>query len=68
MSIVDSPVLTAVTGGVDTHVDFHVAAALDHIGGLLGVEAFDVSDAGCRVWSGPLAAPGVCRCGWVMGW
>ena len=29
MSIVDSSVVTAVTGGVDTHVDFHVAAALD---------------------------------------
>jgi transposase len=35
-----------VTGGVDTHVDFHVAAALDRIGGLLGVESFPVSDAG----------------------
>jgi len=46
MSIVDSSVVTAVTGGVDTHVDFHVAAALDHIGGLLGVETFPVSDAG----------------------
>jgi len=46
MTIVDSSVLTAVTGGVDTHVDFHVAAALDHIGGLLGVETFPVSDAG----------------------
>jgi hypothetical protein len=48
MTIVDSPVLTAVTGGVDTHVDFHVAAALDHIGGLLGVETFPVSEAGYR--------------------
>ncbi len=27
-----------VTGGVDTHLDVHVAAALDGIGGLLGVE------------------------------
>ena len=26
----------AVTGGVDTHADLHVAAALDPIGGLLG--------------------------------
>lgn len=25
-----------VTGGVDTHRDFHVAAALDHLGGVLG--------------------------------
>jgi hypothetical protein len=27
----------AITGGVDTHADVHVAAALDPIGGLLGV-------------------------------
>lgn len=46
MSIVDAGVVTAVTGGVDTHVDFHVAAALDQIGGLLGVESFEVSEAG----------------------
>jgi hypothetical protein len=25
-----------VTGGVDTHRDFHVAAALDQLGGVLG--------------------------------
>src|SRR5918994_2607538 len=30
----------AVTGGVDTHLDLNVAAALDTIGGLLGVEEF----------------------------
>ena len=30
----------AVTGGVDTHADMHVAAALDPIGGLLGVQEF----------------------------
>jgi hypothetical protein len=30
----------AITGGVDTHADVHVAAALDPIGGLLGVEEF----------------------------
>ena len=29
-----------VTGGVDTHADVHVAAALDRIGGLLGVQEF----------------------------
>jgi hypothetical protein len=27
----------AITGGVDSHADVHVAAALDSIGGLLGV-------------------------------
>jgi transposase len=36
----------AVTGGVDTHADMHVAAALDPVGGLLGVEEFPVSPAG----------------------
>ena len=36
----------AVTGGVDTHLDVHVAAALDDIGGLLGVESFETSRAG----------------------
>ena len=36
----------AVTGGVDTHADVHVAAALDHIGGLLGVAEFPVTPAG----------------------
>jgi len=36
----------AVTGGVDTHADKHVAAALDPVGGLLGVEEFPVSPAG----------------------
>ena len=35
-----------VTGGVDTHADAHVAAALDHIGGLLGVESFATTPAG----------------------
>jgi transposase len=35
-----------ITGGVDTHLDVHVAAALDDIGGLLGVESFEASVAG----------------------
>ena len=35
----------AVTGGVDTHADMHVAA-LDPIGGLLGVQEFPVCPAG----------------------
>src|SRR5436190_21561991 len=37
-----------VIGGVDTHLDTHVAAALDPIGGVLGVEAFAASSAGYR--------------------
>jgi len=36
----------AVTGGVDTHLDVNVAAALDDIGGLLGVKEFPTSKAG----------------------
>jgi hypothetical protein len=36
----------AVTGGVDTHSGMHVAAALDSIGGLLGVEEFPATAAG----------------------
>ena len=36
----------AVTGGVDTHAEVHVAAALDGIGGLLGVEEFPATPAG----------------------
>ena len=36
----------SVVGGVDTHADFHVAAAVDHNGGLLGVESFPPDEAG----------------------
>jgi transposase len=35
-----------VTGGVDTHLDLHVAAALDAIGGLLGVSEFPTDPEG----------------------
>lgn len=35
-----------ITGGVDTHLDTHVAAALDPVGGLLGVERFDAGRVG----------------------
>ena len=36
----------AITGGVDTHADTHVAAALDPVGGLLGVQEFPATAAG----------------------
>jgi hypothetical protein len=36
----------AVTGGVDTHLDVHVAAAIDGNGGVLGVESFATTSAG----------------------
>src|ERR1035438_810156 len=35
-----------ITGGVDTHLDVHVAAALDERGALLGVESFDTTPRG----------------------
>jgi transposase len=35
-----------VVGGVDTHADAHVAAALDSNGGVLGVESFPADEAG----------------------
>ena len=35
-----------ITGGVDTHADTHVAAALDPVGGLLGVGEFPATAAG----------------------
>jgi transposase len=43
MTIVEARVIT---GGVDTHADMHVAAALDPIGGLPGVEEFPVTPDG----------------------
>lgn len=46
MTIVGAP--RAVTGGVDTHLDVHVAAALDAIGGVLGVESFSTTPKGYR--------------------
>ena len=38
--------IVRVTGGVDTHADFHVVAAIDHNGGLLGIESFTADQAG----------------------
>jgi len=54
-----------VTGGVDTHLDVHVAAAVDHLGGGLGTESFPTTAAGYRRllgWLrsfGPIHAVGV---------
>ena len=44
LTIVDEA--RAITGGVDTHADTHMAAALDPIGGLLGVREFPATPAG----------------------
>jgi transposase len=48
----------AITGGVDTHADVHVAAALDPIGGLPGVKEFPVTAAGYAGLLGWLAGFG----------
>ncbi len=55
MTIVET---RAVTGGVDTHADVHVAAALDPIGGLLGVQEFPATGAGYAGLLGWLAGFG----------
>ena len=41
-----TPARSFVTGGVDTHRDEHVAAALDPVGGLLGTASFPTTAAG----------------------
>jgi transposase len=54
----------AITGGVDTHADAHVAAALDPIGGLLGVQEFPATAAGYAQLLDWLGASGtVCLAG-----
>ena len=46
MTIVEST--RAVIGGVDTHLDLHVAEAADAVGGVLGVESFPTDEQGYR--------------------
>ena len=41
-----TPARPFVTGGVDTHRDEHVAAALDPVGGLLGTASVPTTAAG----------------------
>ena len=55
----------SVRGGVDTHLDVHVAAAVNHLGGVLGTKSFPTTASGYRRllrWLcsfGPLHAVGV---------
>ena len=55
----------SVMGGVDTHLDVHVAAAVNHLGGVLATKSFPTTAAGYRRllrWLrtfGPLHAVGV---------
>ncbi len=44
MTIVEAARL--ITGGIDTHGEVHVAAALDPVGALLGTESFEATPAG----------------------
>ena len=57
----------AITGGVDTHADVHVAAALDPIGGLLGVQEFPATAAGYAGLPGWLAGSGTVALAGVEG-
>jgi len=57
----------AITGGVDTHADIHVAAALDPIGGLLGVREFPATAAGYAELPGWLRSSGTVALAGVEG-
>ena len=57
MTIVESTRL--ITGGVDTHLDVHVAAAVDANGGVLGVESFATTPGGYGELHGWLAGFGM---------
>ena len=50
--------VSGVFGGVDTHADVHVAAAVDGNGGVLGVESFGADARGYRDLAGWLAGFG----------
>ena len=50
MTIVEAA--RGITGGVDTHRDIHVAAALDPLGGLLGSESFSTDSPGYKALLG----------------
>jgi transposase len=56
MTIVE--VARPVVGGVDTHLDVHVAAAVDSLGGLLGVRSFPTTPAGYHALSAWLGSFG----------
>ena len=50
--------MVGVVGGVDTHADVHVVAAIDHNGGVLGIESFRAEGAGYEDLVGWLAGFG----------
>ena len=47
-----------VVGGVDTHADTHVAAAVDANGGVLGIESFSADESGFKALLGWLTSHG----------
>jgi transposase len=49
---------TQITGGVDTHLDVHVVAALDEHGVLVATASFVTTPAGYRELTGWLASLG----------
>ena len=50
--------VSGVVGGVDTHADVHVAAAIDSNGGVLGIESFPTDAAGYEALVGSLVGFG----------
>lgn len=46
MTIVEAA--PGITGGVDTHLDVHLAAALDPLGRLIATEPFEANAAGYK--------------------
>ena len=50
--------IVGVTGGVDTHADVHVAAAIDHNGGVLGIGSFNADRVGYETLAGWLTGFG----------
>lgn len=60
MTIVDA--VRPITGGVDTHLDLNVAAALNQLGGVLGVESFPTTPKGNKAllaWLGEFGPIGL---------
>lgn len=66
MTIIVEPT-RSVTGGVDTHLDVHVAAVLNEIGGLLATESFDANRAGEDSLVGWMESFGLLACVGVEG-
>jgi hypothetical protein len=56
-----------VAGGVDTHLDVHVAAALDPIGAVLGTSSFPATAAGYEALHRWLGGFGQVECVGVKG-